>query len=73
MGTPLLVMQTFFFFVFTSSSTDRQVALNFETDRVSMVFPLPAHSQITMVILWPSSYFVNGAEKSGTDSISRYA
>jgi hypothetical protein len=31
-------MQTFFLFVFTSSNTERQVALNFETDRVSMVF-----------------------------------
>ena len=31
MGPPLLVMRTFFFSVFTSSNTDRQVGLNYET------------------------------------------
>jgi hypothetical protein len=33
-------MQIFFLFVLTCSSTDRQVALNLDTEMVSMFIPL---------------------------------
>lgn len=63
MGFPLLVMRTLFFFVLTSSKTDEHVALNLDTDMVSMVFSLLGHNQITVVILWPSPRDDNGGGK----------
>jgi hypothetical protein len=64
MGSPLLVMQTLFFFVLTSSKTDKQVALNFDTDKVSIVSSILAHSQLTIVILWRSLRVVNRVERT---------